>query len=139
MPVDAVQWSGLSQGRHRSHGVGSQTVSHSPCHVVIHRDQTDGTTLKIQPRVYSKKYMRKRVYQYVRYYLEIPKRIAEPSLGIQLEARRLGEHIIIGPAGHSNSFSLIEKAVRQDDQKCADHRHVCVDSRSNSGHLRQKT
>jgi hypothetical protein len=38
--------------------------------------------LKIYPRVYSKKYMRKRVYHYVRYYLEIPKRIAEPSLGI---------------------------------------------------------
>ena len=83
--------------------------------------------------------MRKRVYQYVRYYLEIPKRIAEPSLGIQLEARRLGEHIIIGPAGHSDFFSLIEKAARQDDQKCADHRHVCVASHSNSGHLGQKT
>jgi hypothetical protein len=82
--------------------------------------------------------MRKRVYQYVRYYLEIPKRIAEPSLGIQLEARRLGEHIIIGPAGHSNSFSLIEKAVRQDDQNRGNCCHVCVDSRSNSEHLREK-
>jgi hypothetical protein len=82
--------------------------------------------------------MRKRVYQYVRYYLEIPKRIAEPSLGIQLEARRLGEHIIIGPAGHSNSFSLIEKTVRQDDQNRGNCCHVRVDSRSNSGHLREK-
>jgi hypothetical protein len=94
--------------------------------------------LKIHPRVYSKKYMRKRVYQYVRYYLEIPKRIAEPSLGIQLEARRLGEHIIIGPAGHSSFFSLIEKAVRQDDQNRGNCCHVCVDSRSNSGHFRGK-
>ena len=82
--------------------------------------------------------MRKRVYRYVRYYLEIPRRIAEPSLGIQLEARRLGEHIIIGPAGHSDFFSSVEKVARQDDQKCADHRHVCVGSRSNSGHLREK-
>ena len=72
--------------------------------------------MKIHPRVYSKKYMRKRVYHYVRYYLEIPKRIAEPSLGIQLEIRRLGEHIIIGPAGHSSFFSLIEKATRQNDE-----------------------
>jgi hypothetical protein len=83
--------------------------------------------------------MRKRVYRYVRYYLEIPRRIAEPSLGIQLEARRLGEQIIIGPVGHSDFFSAIEKVARQDDQKCAGYRHVCVDSRSNSGHLRQKT
>jgi hypothetical protein len=57
--------------------------------------------------------MRKRVYHYVRYYLEIPKGIAEPSLGIELEARRLGEHIIFAPAGHSSSFSLIERAARQ--------------------------
>ncbi len=84
--------------------------------MVIHHNRTDSAALKIQPRVYSKKYMRKRVYQYVRYYLEIPKWVAEPSLGIQLEARRLGEHIIIGPAGHSSFFSLIEKAVRQDDE-----------------------
>jgi hypothetical protein len=60
--------------------------------------------------------MRKRTYSYVRYYLEIPKRIAEPSLGIELEARRLGELIIIGPAGHSSFFSLIEKATRQNDE-----------------------
>jgi hypothetical protein len=82
--------------------------------------------------------MRKRVYQYVRYYLEIPKRIAEPSLGIQLEARRLGEHIIIGPVGHSDIFSSIEKVARQNDQKYTDCGHVCVGSRSNSGHLREK-
>jgi hypothetical protein len=80
--------------------------------------------------------MRKRVYQYVRYYLEIPKRIAEPSLGMPLEARRLGEHIIIGPKGHSNLFSLIEKAARQGDQKYAGCHHVRVGSRSNNGHLR---
>lgn len=82
--------------------------------------------------------MRKRVYQYVRYYLEIPKRIAEPSLGIQLEARRLGEHIIIGPAGHSDFFSSVEKVARQDDQNRGNRCHVCVGSRSNSGRPRQK-
>jgi hypothetical protein len=60
--------------------------------------------------------MRKRVYHYLRYYLEIPKQIAEPSLGVELEARRLGEHIIFGPAGHSDFFSLIEKATRQNNE-----------------------
>ena len=82
--------------------------------------------------------MRKRVYQYVRYYLEIPKQIAESSLGIQLEARRLGELIIIGPAGHSDLFSFVEKAARQDDRKCAEGYHVCVGGHSNSGRLREK-
>jgi len=60
--------------------------------------------------------MRKSVYHYVRYYLEIPKQIAEPSLGVELEAHRLGEHIMFGPAGHSDFFSLIEKAVREDNK-----------------------
>jgi hypothetical protein len=82
--------------------------------------------------------MRKRVYHYMRYYLEIPKRIAEPSLGIQLEARRLGEHIIIGPAGQSNLFSLIEKAARQNDEKRGNGCHLCVGSRSNTGHFGKK-
>jgi hypothetical protein len=82
--------------------------------------------------------MRKRVYHYMRYYLEIPKNIAEPSLGIQLEARRVGEHIVIGPAGHSDLFSLIEKVARQSDQKSAVYRHVCMGSRSNTGHFGKK-
>jgi len=82
--------------------------------------------------------MRKGTYRYVRYYLEIPKRIAEPSLGIELEARRLGEHIIIGPEGHSDFFSLIEKASRQDDQKCTGRSHACVGSHSNSEESRRK-
>jgi len=41
--------------------------------------------LKIHPRVYSKKYMRKRIYRYVRYYLEIPRvRLPEKSAGTLL-------------------------------------------------------
>jgi len=40
--------------------------------------------------------MRKRVYRYVRYYLEIQKRIAEPSLGVQLQARRIAKVINVG-------------------------------------------
>jgi len=68
----------------------------------------------------------------VRYYLEIPKRIAEPSLGIELEARRLGEHIIIGPAGHTDFFSLIEKAARQKDRDRRDSSHLDAGNRSNT-------
>ena len=79
----------------------------------IRHECISSVPLKIQPRVYFKKYMRKRVYRYVRYYLEIPKRIAEPSLGIQLEARRLAECIVIAPAGRSDFFSTVEKLVRQ--------------------------
>jgi hypothetical protein len=82
--------------------------------------------------------MRKRVYYYVRYYLEIPKMIAEPSLGIQLEARRVGEHIIIGPAGHSNLFSLIEKAAQQNDERRGNGCQLCVGARSNTGHFGKK-
>jgi hypothetical protein len=74
----------------------------------------------------------------MRYYLEIPKRVAEPSLGIELEARRLGEHIIIGPAGHSDFFSLVEKAARQNHERRGDRCHLCVDSHSNTGHFSKK-
>jgi hypothetical protein len=74
----------------------------------------------------------------MRYYLEIPKRIAEPSLGIQLEARRLGEHIIIGPAGHSKLFSLIEKAARRNDERQGNGCHLCVGTRSNTARFGKK-
>jgi len=75
--------------------------------------------------------MRKRVYHYVRYYLEIPKRVAEPSLGVQLQARRLAECIIIAPAGRSDLFSTIEKLARQNGRKGADGLHVRLHSPSN--------
>jgi hypothetical protein len=74
----------------------------------------------------------------MRYYLQIPKQIAEPSLGIELEARRLGEHIIIGPAGHSDFFSLIEKAARQNGEKRGNCCHLCAGSRSNTRHFGKK-
>jgi hypothetical protein len=82
----------------------SETDPHRPRHILTPVDRSGHATLRIRPRIYFKKYMRKRVYRYVRYYLEIPPRIAEPSLGIELEARRLVECIVIAPAGRSDSF-----------------------------------
>ena len=62
----------------------SDTDLHQPRHVLIPVGRSGHAALRIQPRIYSKKYMRKRVYRYVRYYLEIAPRIAEPSLGVEL-------------------------------------------------------
>jgi hypothetical protein len=75
--------------------------------------------------------MRKRVYRYVRYYLEIPKHVAEPSLGIQLEARRFAEIIIIAPAGRSDLFSTVERVARQNDRNWAQTLHDRLNSASN--------
>jgi len=82
--------------------------------------------------------MRKRLYGYVRYYLEIPKRIAQPSLGIELQARRLADHIIIGPAGRSDFFSTIEKAARQNGWIRADAFHVRSNNPSNRSRNKRK-
>jgi len=76
-----------------THCVGSQRPRDRSFHRFTRPFSTCSGALKIHPRVYVKKYMRKRVYRYVRYYLEIPRRIAMPSLGIQLQARRVAEHI----------------------------------------------
>ena len=67
----------------------SDTDPHRPRHVLIPVGRSGHATLRIHPRTYSKKYMRKRVYRYTRYYVEIPKRIAESSLGVEPEARSL--------------------------------------------------
>jgi hypothetical protein len=90
--------------------------------------------LKIQPRVYFKKYMRKRVYRYVRYYLEIPRRIAEPSLGVSLEARRFSDYIVIGPTGRLDSFSTVEKLARQNSVGHEGHCHAHVRNGSYRNH-----
>jgi len=74
--------------------------------------------------------MRKRVYRYVRYYLELPKHIAEPSLGIQLEARRLGDYIIISPP-HGELFSTSEKIKRQNPLASKEAGRVHVGNPSN--------
>ena len=94
--------------------------------------------LKIQPRIYFKKYMKKRIYRYVRYYLEIPRRIAEPSLGIHLEARRFAEYIIFGPAGRSDFLSTIESLTRENDRSLPRSKHVHLNYPSNSSHHRGK-
>lgn len=95
--------------------------------------------LKIQPRTYFKKYMKKRIYTYVRYYLELPKRIAEPSLGIRLEARRIADYIIIGPAGRSDFVSTVENLTRQNRRFPAGDKHVCLNNPSNTAANREKT
>jgi len=87
--------------------------------------------LKIYARVYFKKYMRKHVYRYLRYYLQLPRRIALPSLGIELEARRFLEYIIIGPAGRSDFLSTIRKLARQNGWSSPEAFHVHVGSSSN--------
>jgi len=109
----------------------SDTDPHRPRHVLIPVGRSAHATLRIHPRIYSKKYMRKRVYRYVRYYLEIPKRIAESSLGIQLEARRLPECIVIAPAERSDFFSTLEEHARQNSRTRAERCHTRVNSPSN--------
>jgi len=99
--------------------------------ILIPVGQSGHATLRIQPRIYSKKYVRKRVYRYVRYYLEIPERIAEASLGIELEARRIAECIVIAPAGRSDFFSTVEKLARQNGRTRAEPCHTRVNSPSN--------
>jgi hypothetical protein len=83
--------------------------------------------------------MKKRIYRYVRYYLEIPRRIAEPSLGIRLEARRFAEYIIIGPAGRSDFVSTVENLARQNRRFPPGDKHVCLNNPSNTADNREKT
>jgi len=83
--------------------------------------------------------MRKRVYRYTRYYLEIPPRIAEPSLGIELEARRIAECIVIAPAGRSDFFSTVEKLARQNSRNRAERCHTRVNGPSNRRPHDEKT
>jgi len=61
----------------RSHHFDSQSGRDLPFHTIIPPSTACSIVLKIQPRTYFKKYMKKSTYRYVRYYLEIPKRIAE--------------------------------------------------------------
>ena len=83
--------------------------------------------------------MKKRIYRYVRYYLEIPKRVAEPSLGIYLEARRFAEYIIIGPAGRSDFVSTVENLARQNRRFSPVGKHVPVNDPSNTADKQEKT
>ena len=109
----------------------SDTDPHRPRRVLIPVGRSGHATLRIQLQIYSKKYMRKRVYRYVRYYLEIPPRIAEPSLGVELEARRMAECIVIAPVRRSDFFSAVEKLARQNSRNRAERCHTRVNSPSN--------
>jgi len=82
--------------------------------------------------------MKKRIYRYVRYYLEIPKRIAEPSLGLCLEARRFAEYMIIGPAGRSDIVSTVENLTRQNRRFSPVCKHVPVNDPSNTADNQEK-
>ena len=85
--------------------------------------------VRLRVTSYCKRYMRKNLYHYKRYYLTVPKAIGEKlDTSVEYAVHLFGPAIVYLPKGLENFFSRLEKLERLDRENIAGDKEPLTES-----------